>query len=460
METSRAGELCLKRCASDQDCRVGEGYVCDPESRACAPPGTSAILPRSCAGTGPALDVRFGASEQWSSSATPGVYQTEPAAALTDDGGLVALYITRASVTDGNALGIARSDSKGARVLDQKLASAKRSHFDPWLAADRSGAIHAAWYGFDGRDEHGEIALATSRDRGASWSDSLPVHDPADCPGDEAGCLDKPMITVGPDPKKRGADVLYVMYAAAEAGLRVRASRDFGKTFGPTVTALSGIYGNAVTSSDGRLHIATNTGSPKAGFGSPKHQIQYTVSVDAAVTFAKPVTVSGPDEVIPFFFSNPSVAVDERRKWTYVVYARGGPDAVWDIVIAASKGGKTWTRTTIGDGCALRMVPNVALDPATGTLFVSYYESVGKGRFALSSCTPGAAQCTGRGAINSVPFAALSTVRHGSKWIGEYEALMFDAKRRVLHAVWAQPVTEPGGIVSRVFHASAMIERP
>lgn len=458
VETSRAGELCLKPCASDQDCRAEEGYACDPQWKACAPRGFSAIVPRSCPGSGPAVDARFGPSRPWSSAASAGVHQLEPAAALTDDGGLVAVYIARGAMTEGNALGVARMDGAGAVTLDQRLGSAKRSHFDPWMAADRSGALHAAWYGFDGRDEHGEIALVTSSDRGATWSEPRAVHDPADCPGEAAGCLDKPMIAAGPDPKRKASDVLYVMYSAGEMGLRVRASRDVGKTFGPTVTALPGIYGNAVTTSDGRLHLAANAGSPKAGFGSAKHQIHYTVSADAGASFDKPVTVSGPDEVIPFFFSNASVAVDERRKWTYVAYARGGRDAVWDIVIAASKDGKTWKRTAIGDGCSLHMVPNVALDPVTGTLFVAYYESAGNGRFALATCTPGAAQCTPRGAINSVPFAALSTVRHGSKWIGEYEALAFDAKRRVLHAVWSQPVREDKGVVSRLFHASAKID--
>src|SRR5207237_194411 len=169
-------------------------------------------------------------------------------------------------------------------------------------------------------------------------------------------------------------------------------------------------------------------------------KVEYAVSSDGGATFAKAITVSGRDEVIPFFFSNPSIAVDDRRKWIYFAYARGGRDAKWDIVLAAYNG-KTWTHQTIGDGCAIHMVPNLALDPTTGTLHVAYYDSA-PARFAHTTCTPGLVKCTALGAINSQPFAALSTVRHGSKWIGEYESLLVDDKRRVLHALWSQPVTE------------------
>ena len=94
---------------------------------------------------------------------------------------------------------------------------------------------------------------------------------------------------------------------------------------------------------------------------------------------------------------------------------------------------------------------------AKGNLHVAYYDSEGAPRFAHATCTPGAAKCTVKGAINSVPFAALSTERHGSKWIGEYESLLIDARHRILHAVWAQPVDEHGAIVARIFHARAKL---
>src|ERR1700733_15323441 len=38
VETGRAGEVCMKACSSDADCRTDEGYVCDLEWRACSVP--------------------------------------------------------------------------------------------------------------------------------------------------------------------------------------------------------------------------------------------------------------------------------------------------------------------------------------------------------------------------------------------------------------------------------------
>ena len=441
VESVRAGELCMKACTSDGDCRREEGYVCDPQWHACTLPNFAAIVPKTCKGTG-GRDASFGESEPWSTAAAPGVYQFEPSAALLPDGGVVAMYITRASMFEGNALGVSTT-----KVKDQPLKTDKQSHFDPWLARDASGLVHAVWYGFDGRDEAGVIAHATTRD-GVTWSTPTIVHDPKDCTG-EGECLDKPMIVAG-------KGVLYVMYSAGDAGLRVRTLK--GETLGAPVTALEGIYGNGVVGSDGRLHIVTVNGGPRGGFGSADQKVEYTVSADGGATFAPPITISGLDEMIPFFFSNPSVAVDTARGWIYVAYVRGGRDAVWDIVIAASRDkGKTWKRSIVSDGCAIHMVPNLALDARTGTLHLSYYDSEGAPRFAHATCTVGAAKCTVKGAINSLPFAALSTERHASKWIGEYETLLVDDKRRLLHAVWTQPVDEGGKIVSRIFHAQAKL---
>jgi hypothetical protein len=153
--------------------------------------------------------------------------------------------------------------------------------------------------------------------------------------------------------------------------------------------------------------------------------------------------------------------VDTTRKLVYVVYVRGGRDAKWEVVLATSRdAGTTWSRQKLaGDGCAIHMVPSVAVDPANGTVHVAYYDSIGvPGRFVHASCGPGGIKCKRAGAINSVPFAALSMVQHSPRAIGEYASLVIDAKRRVLHAVWAQVVDEAGSKVSRVFHSSAKLK--
>ena len=461
--TAKGGDLCMKTCSTDDDCRKAEGYVCDPDWHACLVPNKAAILPKQCPASGPERDGFFGTSEPWSTSASPGIYQFEPSGTLADDGSVVAMYITRGTLVQGNVLGESRSDAKGNATIDATFRTVKQSHFDPWLAHDRKGVLYAVWYGFDGRDRAGEIGLAKSTDRGATWSAPLAVHNPADCKHDGDECLDKPMVAVGPDPKKPAADIVYVFYSANlngdDAGLRVRASRDGGVSFGPASTALEGIYGNAWVGATGKVHVVTLNGGPMGGFGSAQQQVEYTSSTDAGANWSKPLVVSGRDETLPFFFSNPSLAVDDRRGWLYFAYVRGSRDARWDIVIAATRdGGKTWTRRTIGDGCAIHMVPNLALDPTTGVLHVAYYDTEGApGRFAHGTCSIGAAKCKELGAINTVPFAALSTVRNGAKWVGEYESLIVDDRRRTIHAIWAQPVDEGGKVVARIFHAKAKL---
>jgi hypothetical protein len=277
--------------------------------------------------------------------------------------------------------------------------------------------------------------LATSKD-GVAWSAPIAIDPCADC---------KPMIVTA-------AGVVHVMFA--NEGLRVRTSRDAGKTFGAPSTIASGGYANATVGADGRVHVvAVEDGL--GGYGSAHRRIQYVAA------FGKAITVSQREEVLPYYFANPSIAVDSRRKWIYIAYVRGGRDGLWDLVLAGSKdSGKTWTRTRLGDDppCALHMVPNLALDPRTGTLHVAWYDTRGDhGRFAHAACTPGLAKCTQLGRINDVPFAALTTVRNNATWIGDYETLLVDDKRRLLHAVWTQPVAEAGKIVSRVFHAQSKL---
>jgi len=460
VENPRAGELCLAKCTTDAECRANEGYVCDPVAKACMMPNSGTIVPKACpAMAGFGRNPAFAPSVALSTASSLGIYQFEPSAVVTDDGGLVALYVTRSRISDGNTLGLARIDNAGRVSPDLQFATGKPSNFDPWLARDARGKLYAVWLGFEGRGQNQEIGLATSSDRGLTWSKPIAVHDPADCSPGEADCLDKPMVLVGADPQQRTREIVYVGYAAN--GLRVRASRDGGATFGSPVTALEGIYGNWVAGKDGTLHVVTLNGGPPGGFGSADHEVEYTASSNGGATFAKPIRVSGRDETLPFFFSNPSIAFDDRRGWLYVAYARGGRDAKWDLVIAASKDrGKKWKRTRIGDdpACSIHMVPNLALDPTTGSLHVAWYDHRGeRPRFAHAVCTPGATKCAHQGRIDDQPFAALSTVRHAAKWIGEYQKLVVDDKRRSLHAVWTQTVDEGGKVISRVFHAKAKL---
>ncbi|MEO6774442.1 MAG: sialidase family protein [Kofleriaceae bacterium] len=414
VETGRLGPTCMASCASDADCRGDEGYICDRAWHACSLPNLAAIVAKRC--PGPALhDPAFGDAEPWATG-------REPSGAVRA-GGFIALVTT----PQGVAFAPEAPTATGHGVVIAHGASA--------AGQDR---YYAAW-----RDSEA-IELAVSTD-GLAWSAPHPVQ------AEDGSPLGTPMLAAA-----RG--VLYVMYGEAEHGLRVRTSHDGGATFVSTTTPLAGAYGNAVVDAKGVLHVVTLDGDDHGGYGSAMQQIEYASSRDGA-TFTSPLVVSGRDELIPTYFANPSVAADARRRWLYVAYVRGGRDAVWDIVIAATHdAGKTWTRRAIGDGCAIHLVPNLALDPITGTLHVAYYDNAGAtGRFVHATCTIGAAKCVVAGAINTLPFAALPLGRRGPLALGDHESLFVDADHRVIHALWAQPVVENDATVTRVFHAAAKL---
>jgi hypothetical protein len=105
------------------------------------------------------------------------------------------------------------------------------------------------------------------------------------------------------------------------------------------------------------------------------------------------------------------------------------------------------------------MLPEAVLDPRTGKLHVIWTENRGgTGRVAYAICDPGGKKCGASETVSDAPFAAYALVRHSSKWLGEYGALLIDGKRRLLHAVWTQTVEEKGRPIARIFHAAARLK--
>jgi hypothetical protein len=439
VESARDGAWCLAPCTHDDDCRVEDGYTCDPSWHACTIPNWSALVPKACPAVVPAHDPAFGDSEPWAIGAEPSAIAMPPVRGQAGRAtGFVALVQTRTGI---DAIG--RASAEHAATIAETIATGAR---DPRLARSGHGNLFAVW-----ADDHA-VRLATSSD-GATWSSPVEVQAKGDAPG-------TPLVAIGPDPKRRGGERIYVAYGAPAQGLRVRASDNGGVAFGPPVTAAAGAIGNLAVGGDGRLHVVTLRGDVHGGYGSAQQQIEYTVSRDGGASFAPPAVVSVRDEVLPFYFANPSIAVDDRRKRIYIAYVRGGRDGIWDVVVAATKdAGKTWTRTAIGDGCSIHFVPNLALDPTTGVVHVAWYDTAGApGRFVHATCASGAATCKVRGAIDSVPFASLSlAASRGARWLGDHESLVVDDADRVLHALWAEPVLEDGRAVTRVFHATAKL---
>jgi hypothetical protein len=245
--------------------------------------------------------------------------------------------------------------------------------------------------------------------------------------------------------------------------MRMRTSTDGGKTWDAPITAVEGTYGDVAIDGKGRIHIAVGmTDSRGVGaWGSPEGSIAYTVSADGK-TFGKPITVSAAGESIPAFFVNPTIAVDDQRGWIYVAYVAGSPDGKWDIQLAATTdNGKTWKHTKVNDDatCANHMVPNLALDPTDGTLHVTFYENRGgAGHVSYTSCKPAGGTCSA--VVRASPdMAAYELVRHSSKWLGEYESLVIDPKRKILHAVWTHTVQEGAHAIGRLRYATRKLGR-
>jgi hypothetical protein len=444
---TNGGAVCLKPCASDGDCRAAEGYRCDPTWHACAIPNATAIVPKQCARAGAERDVAFASVDAWDFGRQPSAIVQPPQPVVLGVRGIGiggATQIRDNKPTTWDGLAWLYETAQGVDSVASTSEEVARGGRAPRLALARGGLV-AVWRSGDG------LAVATSRDA-LVWSQPVALDEHADAP----------LVAVGPDPQKHAPELVYVLAGARGLGMRVRVSRDGGATFdAAATTAMTGTYGNAVAGGDGKLHVVAIDGDRLGGWGSAMQTIQYTVSSDGGATFARPIVVSGRDELLPFYFANPSIAVDDKRKLVYVAYVRGGRDGVWDIVVAASKdGGAKWTRTTIGDRCSIHMLPNLAVDPTTGTLHVAYYDTAGApGRFVHATCASGAAACTTWGAINTSPFEPLSTMPSGPTWLGDHASLVVDDKRRVVHAVWAQPVREDNRAVTRIFHAAAKLRR-
>lgn len=400
---ARDAEVCMKACSDLRDCRGDAGYVCDSTLHACVVPNFAAPAIAQCTAQSSGRDPAFGDSERTDVDASS---RSGAAAIVADDGSV-----------------IVRGDARLAR---------------------RGSTIYTA------TRADGQITLATSSDRGATWS-AAAVQDANDC--SETGCDHANVVA--------GTDRIYVLYGAAAGGLRVRRSRD-GATFATGALALIGSYGNAVVTSDGKLHVVALAGSVLGAYGSAEQHIDYAVSADGGESFTRPSAASGELDMLPYFAANPALAIDERRRLVYVAYVRGGRYDAWEIMLAVSKDrGATWKRTRLPTAsCATHLLPNLAIDPATGTLHVAYYDSeTATGRFVHASCAPGATKCKVAGAINSTPFAGLSLSRGSPNWLGDYASLVIDGKRRVLHATWTQPVVEGDAAVTRIFHASAKLKK-
>jgi hypothetical protein len=459
------GEFCWSTCSADQDC--ASGAVCDATWHVCAPAGLLAVKPPVC--SAPHLKKeRFGPALQISGrSGQLGDYHLEPSGAIQRDGSFSAAFIANTTFAP-NTLGVATVGLEGDLRSEVPLPGDRENAFDPWMARDRRGEMYTVWLAFDGGrapEKRMEIALSHSSD-GKTWSPPIAAHDPADCTDDHGqpvdGCIDKPMIAIGPDATDPTHEAIYVFYYADRSdSLRVTHSRDGVHFSSPSVRVGSAAYANARVGRDGTVRVVWTEGRAAGKMGDPGWSVRYAESRDGGASFTRAATVSAPGQPIPFFFSNAAVDVDDARKLLYVAYPAGTPDGRWDIFLATSKDrGASWSRTRINDDapCANHMTPNLAVDRQTGRVHLIWIENrSGAGAVAYAWCEAGGTSCSPNEAVSDLPFAAYGFARHSPKWLGEYGTLLIDRDRRWLHAAWTQPVLEGGIPIARIFWARAKL---
>jgi hypothetical protein len=365
-----------------------------------------------------------------------------------------------ASIFARPSLHVATLRADGSTESDRVLATARSDHYDTWMATDLRGRVSLVWLGHngDGVDRESQIGRATSDD-GSTWSVPSVAHDPADCAQTD-GCLDKPMIAAGSQPDAPTESLLVLCYATN--GLRCRRSINGGTSFARSVAAAPGIYGDLRIDGRGRVHVAVTVpsgGPTSAGwFGSAQNRVVYVRSDNGGVSYRTVSTASAEGERVPMYFSNPQVLRDETRALTHVIYP-AGDGVAWNIIVATSRDdGATWTRITANDDapCATHMTPTAALDATTGAVHLLWLDNRdGRGAAVWTRCEPGASRCAPNERVSDAPFASFALVRQSPRWPGEYHALLVDAARRRLHALWTATVLEGGAPVARIFHASA-----
>ena len=199
------------------------------------------------------------------------------------------------------------------------------------------------------------------------------------------------------------------------------------------------------------LHIVTLNGDDHGGYGSAQQQIEYTVVEDDGATFSQAARRQRARRDAADLLLEPEHRGRYARKWLYFAYVRGGRDASVGHRDRRDQGRRQDLDAAHASATAARSTscrtsrsirsPARCTSPTTTTPGVT-------GRFVHATCTTGAAKCTPWGAINTLPFAALSIGRGGTNTVGDYESLFVDEKRRVLHALWAQPIVENDATVT------------
>ncbi|RCK73937.1 MAG: carbonic anhydrase [Ignavibacteriae bacterium] len=241
----------------------------------------------------------------------------------------------------------------------------------------------------------GDIVVSRSSNWGQTWTPFTALPDPG---VDE----DKNWMAVDIDPGSPYAGNIYVAYtdfnSSGSAYRRVRYARSTnqGASFTPNPTInISGNSNyldqgvNITTGPNGEVYICWTNYISSALTSS---NVGFTRSTDGGVTFSTPsyaatnvadirgTLVKGGNSIRVNSF--PFIAADRSngpyRGHIYIVYPAKNPTRPDIFIVKSSNGGVSWTaptRVNQADNNLDQWFPSVAVDPATGFVYVVYYDS-------------------------------------------------------------------------------------
>lgn len=245
---------------------------------------------------------------------------------------------------------------------------------DPAVCVDLNGNFFVN--GTSGSSTYG-IVVARSTDTGLNWS-QIGIPNQTN--------NHKNHLAVDVNPGSPYANNAYVSYAAINSSpINFSRSTDSAKTFSVPVT-INGTVGspntngpNVVVGPQGELYVTW------VGMGDPG-LLGFNTSTDGGSSWGTAKSIrtvgnAGSVKGISFGRSLPSMAVDRsngpRRGWIYIVYPELNPSTPDILLIRSTDKGNTWSNPlkVNRDSGNDQWLPWISVDPATGNLFVIYYDS-------------------------------------------------------------------------------------
>ena len=260
---------------------------------------------------------------------------------------------------------------------------------DETAAIDLNGNLFiSGFYGFPG----GDFVLNRSTNGGLDWGRTdIPTSDQ----------VDKPHIAIDINPGSPYRDYIYASFTGfntvAPDPVKFQRSTDGGQTFSAPANISGGISGsgfafgtNLAVNGEGVLY-ASWVGLTSGGILTPGAvPLGFNLSTDGGASWGTAVAITTVNNIgtrtkggnTIRAWSYPSMSVDcsasPRRGWIYIVYSERNPTTSDVFFIRSTNGGSSWSnriRVNQDKGVNDQWQSWSSVDPATGNLYVIYYDS-------------------------------------------------------------------------------------